>query len=301
MKAIVFDRYGPPEVLRLADIEEPRPGSGQVRVRVRAVGIQPFDTLVRQGRMDVPVRFPQRLGNEFSGVVDRVGDGVREWSAGEEVLGWAFMASLGEYAVAGADALVRKPAGMPWEVAGGLSSSGQTAYTALRELGVGAGETVLVHAAAGGAGTAAVQLARAWGAEVIGTASEANHAYLASLGATPVTYGDGLVERVRAAAPGGVHAALDAIGGQALRDSLDLVRDRNRIATLADHALAEELGVRGVRARLSAEQLNELVGLYQKGTLRVPIRATFPLERTADAHREVETGHGRGKVVVTLR
>ncbi|MQA88114.1 MAG: zinc-binding dehydrogenase [Streptosporangiales bacterium] len=300
MKAVVFGRHGPPEVLEIVDLEEPLPGPGQVRVRVRAAGIQPFDVGVRRGSLSFPVSFPQRLGNEFSGVVDRVGEGVGEWSEGDEVLGWAFMASLAEYAVAGVDALVRKPAGMPWDVAGAMSSSGHTAYTALRELGVGSGDTLLVHAAAGGVGTVAVQLARAWGAEVIGTASEANHEYLAGLGATPVAYGDGLVERVRAAAPGGVDAALDAVGGQALRESLALVWDRDRIATLVDHDLADELGVRGVRARRSLEQLEELVALYEKGALRIAIRATFPLEGIVDAHRLVETGHGRGKVVVTL-
>lgn len=300
MKAVVFDRHGPPEVVKIVDLEEPRPGPGQVRVRVRAGGIQPFDTLVRQGTMEFPVSFPQQLGNEFSGVVDRVGYGVSEWSEGDEVLGWAFMRSLAEYAVVGVDEVVRKPAGMPWDAAGGLSSSGQTAYTALRELDVGPGDTLLVHAAAGGAGTMAVQLARAWGAEVIGTASETNHEYLVGLGATPVAYGNGLVERVRAAAPDGVDVALDAVGGQALRDSLALVRDRSRIATLVDHDLADKLGVRGIRARRSVEQLDELVALYQKGALRITVRVTFPLEDIVDAHREVETGHGRGKVVVTL-
>lgn len=300
MKAIVFDRYGPPEVLRLADLDRPRPGPSQVRVRVRAAGIQPFDALVRQGRMEVPVNFPQQLGNEFAGVVDQVGSGVREWSDGDEVLGWAHMASLAEYTVADQDAIVGKPAAMPWQVAGGLGASGQTAATALRDLAVDSGETLLIHAAAGGAGTAAVQLGQAWGAAVIGTSSEANHEYIASLGATPVSYGSGLIERVRAAAPAGVDAALDAVGGQALHDSLALVRNKNRIATLVDHDLAGELGVRGVRARRSAAQLSEIVTLSQQGALHVTIRAMFPLEAIADAHRLIETGHGKGKIVVVL-
>lgn len=160
MKAVVFERHGSPEVLEIVDLEEPHPGPGQVRVRVRAAGIQPFDTGVRQGSLEVPVRFPQQLGNEFSGVVDQVGVGVGEWSEGDEVLGWAHMASLAECTVAGADAVVRKPLEMPWEVAGGLGASGQTALTALRELQVGAGDMLLVHAAAGGTGAVAVQLAR---------------------------------------------------------------------------------------------------------------------------------------------
>ncbi|MEO3827695.1 NADP-dependent oxidoreductase [Actinomadura sp. B10D3] len=297
---MVFGGFGPPEVLDIVELAVPDPGPGQVRVRVLAGGVQPFDTAVRRGVMGVPVSFPQQIGNEFAGVVDQVGAGVDAWSEGDEVFGWSHMSSLAEYAVAGVDAIVGKPAGMPWEVAGCLSASGQTALTALRELGVGSGDTVLVHAAAGGAGTMAVQIARAYGAEVIGTAGEANHEYLIELGATPITYGDGLVDRVRAAAPNGVDAVLDAVGGQALRDSLALVRDRSRIGTLVDHDLAVELGVRGIRARRAAEQLQQLVTLYDRGMLRVHIRATYPLEAVADAHREVETGHGRGKVVVTL-
>ncbi|MEO3824737.1 NADP-dependent oxidoreductase [Actinomadura sp. B10D3] len=300
MRAVVFERIGPPRVLDIVDLDRPCPGPGQVLVRVLAAGVQPFDTAVRRGVMGVPVSFPQQIGNEFAGVVDQVGAGVHAWSEGDEVLGWSHMALLTEYAVAGADAIVGKPAGMPWEVAGCLSASGQTALTALRELGVGSGDTVLVHAAAGGAGTMAVQIARAYGAEVIGTAGEANHEYLIELGATPIAYGDGLVDRVRAAAPNGVDAVLDAVGGQALRDSLALARDRSRIGTLVDLDLAVELGVRGIRARRAAEQLQQLVTLYESGMLRVHIRATYPLEAVADAHREVETGHGRGKVVVTF-
>lgn len=300
MKAVVFDEYGPPEVLDIVDLELPRPQSGQVRVRVHAGGIQPFDTAVRRGSMDVPARFPQQLGNEFAGVVDQVGDSVDAWSEGDEVLGWAPMTSLAEYAIAGAGAIVRKPADMPWEAAGCLGASGQTAYTALRELNIAAGDTLLIHAAAGGVGTMAVQLARAWGADVIGTASPVNHEYLYRLGAIPVAYGDGLIERVRAAAPNGVSAVLDAVGGQALHDSLAIVTDKTRIATLVDHDLAERLGVLGVRARRSARQLDELVALYQRRRLKVMVRARFPLDRIVDAHREVETGHGAGKVVVTL-
>jgi NADPH:quinone reductase-like Zn-dependent oxidoreductase len=250
--------------------------------------------------MGVPVRFPQQIGNEFSGVVDRVGDAVDGWSVGEDVLGWAHMSSLADYLVTDADAIVGKPPEMPWDVAGGLGASGQTALTALRELRVGAGDTLLVHAAAGGSGTVAVQLARERGARVIGTASAANHEYLAALGAIPIGYGDGLVERVRAIASDGVDAALDAVGGRALDDSIALVEDRSRIATLVEHARAAQLGVRGVRAQRSADQLRELVALYQEGALRIHIRARFPLEQVERAHRMVERGHGRGKVVIVV-
>lgn len=189
MRAVVFDRYGPPEVLRVVDLPEPHPAGDHIRVRVGAGGVQPFDTQVRRGSMGVPVPFPQQLGNEFSGVVDQVGSGVYKWSVGDEVLGWVGMSALAEYVVTSSDAVVRKPPDMPWEVAGTLGASGQTALTALRELGVTAGDTLLVHAAAGGAGSAVVQIARTRGAQVIGTASETHHAYLAGLGATPLSYG----------------------------------------------------------------------------------------------------------------
>jgi len=169
-----------------------------------------------------------------------------------------------------------------------------------RELGVGAGDTLLVHAAAGGVGTVAVQLARAWGAAAIGTASQRNHDYLRSLGAIPVAYGDGLADRVRAAAPQGIDAALDAAGDEALLVSAELVGDKSRIGTIVSFGLAPRLGVRAIRSQRSAARLEELVELYRQGRLRIPIRKTFPLERAADAHRELELRHGYGKVVLTI-
>lgn len=300
MRAVLVAEHGPPDVLKLAELDVPRHGPDQVRVRVRAAGIQPFDTYVRQGRPGFAAALPHQLGNEFSGIVDAVGSAVTGWSEGDAVLGWAAMTSLAEYVIADTAAIVAKPQHMPWDTAGTLSASGQTACTALRELHVGAGDTLLVHAAAGGAGSATVQLARHLGARVIGTASKANHGYLTSLGAIPVAYGAGLANRVRTHSPYGVDAALDAIGGQALRDSLALVPDKNRIATLVDHDLADELGVRGIRAQRSTEQLRAVVAAWRSGALRSTIRATFPLDEIADAHREVEHGHGAGKVVVTI-
>jgi NADPH:quinone reductase-like Zn-dependent oxidoreductase len=301
MRAAVFDRYGPPEVLRVVDLPAPVPRADQVRVRVRSAGVQPFDTYVRRGVPGFSAEaFPQQLGQEFSGVVDRPGRAVTGWVEGDEVLGWARLTSHAEYVVTDADAIVPKPGDMPWDAAGALSSSGQTAATALRALRLGPGQTVLIHAAAGGVGTMAVQVARARGARVIGTASTTNHAYLSDLGAIPVAYGPDLIDRVRAVAPDGVDAVLDAAGGQALQDSLDIVRDRSRIATLVDHDRADELGVCGVRARLGAGQLDELVALHQAGVLRVVIRAAFPLERIVDAHRAVEARHGAGKVVLRV-
>ncbi|MEE1827539.1 NADP-dependent oxidoreductase [Streptomyces sp. BE20] len=300
MKAVTVPRFGGPEVLRVAEVPDPVPGPGEVRVTVYAAGVQPVDLSVRAGLAPAGVEIAPGLvpGNEFAGVVDRLGPGTEGWAVGDEVLGFRLLGCSAERVVADGARLVRKPAGMPWEQAGALSASGQTAHLAFEQLKVDRGDTVLVHGAAGGVGTIAVQLARARGVTVIGTAGERNHDYLRELGAIPVTYGDGLVERVRAVAPQGVDAAFDAAGRGALEASVELVADRDRIGTVVDYPGAGRLGVRGIRGERTAARLAELVGLWEAGALRVEIADTFPLQRAADAHRLVGTGHVRGKVVL---
>ncbi|KYG25709.1 NADP-dependent oxidoreductase [Priestia endophytica] len=303
MKAAAISASGPPNVLKVMEFDNPHAGAGQVRVRIRAAGIQPFDLEVRSSGWAPPgleVRYPQILGNEFAGIIDQVGDKVTDFSVGSEVLGWALLACYAEYVVVSVDQIVHKPQNMPWEEAGAITASGQTAHTALQELGVDKGDTILIHAAAGGVGTFAVQLAQAWGATVIGTASERNHDYLRSLGAFPVTYGDDLVDRVRSLAPNGVNVAFDAAGDHALHASLELVENKDRIGTIVAFDLAEELGVRPIRSQRSVDRLAELVELYSQGKLQIYIRKAFPLHQAADAHREIESGHGRGKVVLTI-
>ncbi|MEU4411142.1 NADP-dependent oxidoreductase [Streptosporangium sp. NPDC023963] len=306
MKAAAFFEFGGPEVLRATELPTPEAGEGQVRVRIRAAGVQPFDLAIRAGWTPEGVggELPRVPGNEFAGVVDQVGAGVDGTvdgiSVGAEVLGFNLLSSYAEYVVVPAENVTPKPAKMPWEVAGGFTAGTQTAHIALRQLGVGEGDTVLVHAAAGAVGTAAVQLARLWGAAtVIGTAREENHDYLRELGATPVTYGEGLLERVRALAPGGVDMVLDGAGGEALEVSLQLVK-AERIVTLVEHGRAAELGVQRTQGVRLASRLAELAALYAEGRLVFPVRRTYPLERAADAHREVATGHGRGKVVLVM-
>ncbi|WP_406198719.1 NADP-dependent oxidoreductase [Kitasatospora sp. NBC_01560] len=301
MKAVTVPEFGGPEVLRVTELPTPTAGPGEVRVRVYATGVQPADLAVREGWAPpgVTVELPAVPGNEFAGVVDQLGEGSSGRQVGDEVLGFRVLHSHAEYVTVPASQLVAKPAGMPWEQAGSLSASGQTAHVALTELKVGRGETVLVHGASGGVGTIAVQLARAWGATVIGTASERNHDYLRELGAIPVTYGEGLADRVRAVAPQGVDAAFDAAGRGALEASLGLVADRDRIGTIVDYATAGRLGLRALRGPRTAERLAELVGLWESGGLRLEVAETFPLERAADAHRLVGGGHVRGKVVLT--
>jgi NADPH:quinone reductase-like Zn-dependent oxidoreductase len=239
-------------------------------------------------------------GNEFAGVVDQVGAEVTGVRPGDEVIGNCRLNAYAEYVVVPAAAVTAKPASMPWDEAGGFPAAVMTPHIALEEMGVGPGDTLLVHAAAGGVGTVAVQLARIAGATVIGTASERNHEYVRSLGATPVAYGEGLEERVRALAPDGVDAALDGAGGHALEVSLNLVKDRSRIITLVEHGRAAELGVRITPDRRSAARVAEAARFYDEGRLRIHVRGAFPLDRAADAHREVATGHGRGKVVLEV-
>ena len=302
MKALTFSRYGGPEVLEIIDVPEPAVGSGQVRVRVKAAGVQSFEAKLRRGELRgyVPVTFPQRLGNELAGVIEAVGDGVTAVSVGDEVLGFTTLQADAELVTVDATQVTRKPAEMGWEVAGALSAAGQTAYLALGSLEVGEDDVVLIHAAAGGVGTAATQLAVARGARVIGTASEGNHEYLRSLGATPVTYGQGLVERVRSIAPDGVDAALDAVGGVANDVSIAVVKDKARAGTIVDYAAAHRLGVRMLGGERSAEILAELAQMHVHGQLDVPVSLSVPMERAAEAHQQIDTGHSRGRVVLTI-
>ncbi|WP_441245991.1 NADP-dependent oxidoreductase [Kitasatospora sp. McL0602] len=301
MLASVFARPGGPEVLEVTELPVPKPGPGEVLVRVLAAGLQPSDTAVRRGWTPpgAVITLPAVPGNEFAGVVEQLGAGSYGWEKGDEVLGFHLLGGHAQYVAVPGDHLVAKPAAMSWEAAGSLSASGQTAHLALTELGVGAGDTLLVHGASGGVGTVAVQLARAWGATVIGTASEANHDYLRELGATPVAYGPGLAERLREAAPDGVDAVLDAAGRGALDASLPLVADRSRIGTITDYPAAQRLGVRGLRGPRTAARLAELTELWSAGGLRLEIAASYPLSHAAEAHRLVEAGHVRGKIVIT--
>ncbi|MGW7081745.1 NADP-dependent oxidoreductase [Streptomyces sp. NPDC054871] len=303
MKAAAVASFGPPDALRIHELETPNAGPGEVRVRVKTAGVQPFDAAIRRGWTPpfLAAKPPVVPGNEFAGVVDQLGDRVTGVETGTEVIGFSTLNAYAEYVVVPADQIVPKPAAMPWQVAGGFSGNGQGAHLALQAMQVGRGDTVLINAAAGALGSFAVQLALAWGAaKVIGTASEANHDYLRSLGAIPVAYGDGLVERVRAVAPDRVDAALDAVGPETLRACVELVKDPNRIRTMLSFDEAKELGVPLLGPGRSATRLAQLVDLYDEGAISVHIRGAYPLSEAAEAHRAVELGHGRGKIVIVV-
>ncbi len=299
MRAAVFDRYGPPEVLYVTDRPDPVAGPGEIRVAIRAAGVQPFDVAVRSGRMPrVPVTFPQTIGQEYAGVVDQVGADVDGFAPGDRVLGSTMLNGQASAVVVPAAGVVRLPEGLDLPTAAALVAAGQTASGALRELAAGPGDVLLVHAAAGSVGTVATQLARLAGASVIGTASPGNHAYLRQLGAVPVTYGEDLIAAVRAT--GLVPTvALDAAGGRAVAQSIELGVAPERTGTIVDDRAAASAGARVVRAPRDPARLAEVVALAARGVLTMPVRA-YPLSEVVAANAAVEAGHGRGKVVVIV-
>ncbi|MFF0744142.1 NADP-dependent oxidoreductase [Streptomyces sp. NPDC004111] len=307
MKAISYRAYGSPDVLEYGERPMPKLGPDSVLVKVRAASVNPVDWKVLGGYLDpvLDAVFPVVPGWDVAGVVERAGAAVTEFAPGDEVVGYVredFVSrgTFAEYVAAPVRTLARKPAGTSFEEAAGLPLAGLTAYQALnRSLKVRAGEKVLVHAAAGGVGSLAVQIARAQGAEVVGTAGEHNHAYVRSLGATPVTYGEGLAERVRAVAPDGVDAVLDLVGGEALQVSPQLLAEGGRLASVADGAVTG-LGGDYVFVRPDAADLAALGGLVERGELKVEVAAVYPLERVADAFRESMGGHTRGKIAIKV-
>ncbi|KPI00927.1 Alcohol dehydrogenase GroES domain protein [Actinobacteria bacterium OK074] len=315
MRALQFTEYGPPGVLHIAEVPPPHAGPGEVRVAVRASGVSPGETYIRAGTLRdvVPVTFPWRTGFDAAGVVDEVGDGVTGVRVGDEVFGMTSPAVRGANAdFAVLTAWARRPARWSWAEADGAAGSVETATRVLDRLGAGAGHTLLVQGAAGAVGTVAVQLAVARGAAVVGTASERNHGFLRTLGATPTTYGTGLAERVRALAPAGVDAVFDCAGG-ALPDLVAIAGGPGRVVTIAPDFTAADLGVHvshGAPAEESGEALGAradpvavhglalAVTLAEAGRLRVPVAAEFPLTEAAGAHELSETRHARGKIVL---
>jgi acetyl esterase len=302
--AIRYARYGGPDVLTLDEVPIPEPGPGEVRVAVRAAGVNGIDWKLRRGFFDRGqlAGGPAGTGVEFAGIVDALGAGVQDRSVGQAVFGHASSGAVATHVTTASESLLAKPDWLSFEQAASLPVAAETAYRCLRQLDVKEGQTLLVHAVAGGVGLVAAQLARAWGAEVVGTASPVHHAFLRELGVRPVTYGEGLAERVRAAAPEGVDAVLDGSGRDVLAMSVELTGDAERVVTIAD-GRAAEYGVRfstgADRAPLS-EVFTEVFPLMEWGALRMPIEKAFPLERAADAYRLSEEGHLRGKIVIVV-
>jgi len=303
-KAVRYDEFGGIDVLRIDEIDHPVPGNDQVLVQVKAAAINPGEAALRRGEMrDIfPSAFPSGQGSDLAGVVAEVGAGVDEFSVGDEVIGFCeTRASHAELVLVDANNLTLKPEGVPWEVAGSLYIAGSTAWGAVQSVKLEKGETVVISGAAGGVGSFAAQLARRAGATVIGLASEANHAWLQSHGVIALAYGDGVADRIKAAAPHGVDAFIDAYGDGYVELALALGVAIERIDTLIDFAAAAKYGVKsepGPNGRAGVEVLAEMAGLIAAGQLEVPIANVYPLTQVRQAYAELERRHTHGKIVL---
>ncbi|HEU5003467.1 MAG TPA: NADP-dependent oxidoreductase [Actinomycetota bacterium] len=310
--AVVATAYGGPEVLRLVDAPTAAPGPGEVLLDVRAAGTNPVDYKSYSGAFSRdPAALPMRLGLEASGMVTAVGQNAAgpagPIAVGDEVVAYRIQGAYASQVVVPAEAVVPKPPALSFEEAGGLLLAGATAVHCVSAAAITAGETVVIHGAAGGVGLMAVQLARIAGVRVVATASESRHAYLRELGAEPVTYGPGLLERIRSLAPVGVAAAIDTAGtDEAIDVSLALVADYHRVVSIAAVRRGFAEGIRvlggapgadpGTEIRAAARL--ELVRLAEARRLRVRVAATVPLTEVAEAHRLVARGHTFGKIVL---
>ncbi|WP_318216140.1 NADP-dependent oxidoreductase [Streptomyces sp. SCL15-6] len=297
MKKVIFAEFGGPDVLQLIDADEPHAGRGQIRIAVRAAGVNPVDWRIREGQVlgAHPIELPSGVGLDASGVVDEVGEGVEGVEVGDRVFGEG-SSTYAEFAVLSAWA--RVPEGLTYEEAAGYPSVVETALRVIREVGVQSGQTLLVSGASGGVGSAVLQIARDRGIKVIGTAGAANQEYLRSLGAIGTTYGEGWVERVREL--GHVDAALDLAGSGVIRELVELTGDAQKVISIADLG-APEFGVRfsGVAGSVP-EALAEAVGLISRGKLHIPVEKSYTLAEAAAAHIDSRAGHTRGRRVLVV-
>lgn len=304
-RAVRFDRYGDVDVLQVVEVPRPKPGRGQVLVRVIAAGINPGEAAIRKGWMKerYPASFPSGEGSDLAGVVEEVGEGVAALRAGDEVIGWSDeRASHAELVRVPVEQLIRRPGNVPWEQAGALFVAGTTAYAAVRAVKVTKGDTLVVSGAAGGVGSIVVQLAKNMGVTVIGLASEANRAWLESHGVVFVAYGEGVAERIRAATSGKIDAFIDTYGAGYVELALQLGIDKDRIDTIIDFDAVQKLGVKseGNAQGATVDVLSKLAEQISAGKLEVPIARVYPLDQVRDAYRELEQRHTRGKIVLRL-
>ncbi|MET9653388.1 MULTISPECIES: NADP-dependent oxidoreductase [unclassified Streptomyces] len=305
MRAMAYETYGGAEVLAAARLPLPKVAPGEVLVKVRCAAVNPVDWKIMAGGLDplMDVVYPVVPGWDVSGTIERVGIDVPEFEVGDEVMAYARKdyvhgGTFAEYVSVPVRALAAKPASLNWAQAAGLPLAGLTAYQLLTRLGTGVGDTVLVHGAAGGVGSIGVQIARALGARVIGTASLRNHDRLRGFGCEPVAYGDGLTARVRDLAPDGVSVVADFVGG-VLETTLAVLAEGGRHASIADHSV---LGAGGqwIWVRPVGEDLAALGQLSDAGQLTVDVAATFPLAELGAAFALSQEGHTPGKIVIEI-
>lgn len=306
MKAITYTAYATPAELALVDVPAPKVGPGEVLVRVKAAGVNPVDWKIAAGYLDpiLEVRHPVIPGWDAAGVVEAVGPDTFDYEVGDEVFGyvrkeWVELGTYAELVSAPVRTLARKPRALSFEQAAGIPLAGLTAYQSLIRAGLKAGETVVIHSAAGGTGSLGVQIAVALGLRVIGTAGEHNHDYLRSLGAEPVLYGEGLADRVRALAPEGVDAGLDFYGDGAVELLQSLVKERHRVVSIADYEAAAK-GAHQLWVRPDTADLTFLAELADRGALTVDIAHALPLREAARAWELSASGRTRGKIVLSV-
>ncbi|HEY9291245.1 MAG TPA: NADP-dependent oxidoreductase [Microlunatus sp.] len=306
MRAIAYEKFGPADLLQQVDLPRPHIGPDTILVRVKAAAVNPVDYKIREGYLEglIDAHFPVVPGWDVAGVVEQPGLDTPEFRAGDEVLAYARAdvvsgGTLAEYVAVPVRTAAHKPSGLSFEQAAALPLAGLTALQSVRRAGVADGSTVLVHAAAGGVGAFAVQLARHAGARVIGTASPDNHEFLRSLGAEPIDYHGDLVAAARALVPDGFDVILDYVGGAAIDTVPRLLKEGGVVASITDARARDEFGGQYVWVRPDAADLAELADLAARGVIKIEISEVFDLEHAADAHRAVESGHTRGKVVVT--
>ncbi|CAL9537047.1 Narbonolide_10-deoxymethynolide synthase PikA2, modules 3 and 4 [Streptomyces sp. enrichment culture] len=297
MKKVSYAEFGGPDVLRLIDADKPHAGPGEIRIAVRAAGVNPVDWRIREGQMRpaLPASLPAGVGLDAAGVVDEVGEGVTDVAVGDRVFGEG-TDTYAEFAVL--HAWARMPEGLPFEEAAGYPSVMETALRVLRECGIRPGQTLLVSGASGGVGSAVLQIARDRGITVVGTAGAANLAYLRGLGAHATTYAEGWPERVRAFTS--VDAALDLAGAGVVRELVELTGDPARVVSIADRT-APELGVRFSNVAGSVpDALKETVRLLEQGRLHIPVEKAYSLAEAAAAHTDSRAGHTRGRRVIVI-
>jgi NADPH:quinone reductase-like Zn-dependent oxidoreductase len=302
-RAVKFDHYGGIDVLNVVEEPRPVPGKGQVLVRVKAAGINPGEGAIREGKLakQYPSTFPSGEGSDLAGTVEEIGEDVKDIQAGDEIIGFTDnRSSHADWVVVEVDHLVPRPANVPWEQAGALFVVGTTAYAAVKAVGVKPGDTVVVSGAAGGVDSVAVQLAKNAGAKVIGLASEAAHSWLSSHGIIPVTYGEGMADRILDAANGQVDAFIDTHGDGYVDLAMELGIRTDRIDTIIDFEAAEKYGVKtaGSQEGAKAEILDELARLIATGRLEIPIARVYQLSDVREAYRELEQHHTHGKIVL---
>lgn len=301
MRAARFHAYGGVETLVVEQVPDPHPGPGEIRVRVAAAGVNPIDWKLRSGALQqfLPVELPAIPGRDAAGVVDEIGGGVQGVRVGDRVFG------LGGVTGASAELVILSawahvPATWSDGQAAGAGLASVTAMRGLNALGPLAGRTLLVEGAAGGVGSAAVEIAVARGATVIGTAGERNHEFLSSLGAVPTTYGPGLAQRLTTLAPRGIDIVLDTAASGSLADLVAIAGDAKRVATVADHVGGRRLGTHVVNAENDSALLSAAAELGGQGRYTPRVEETYPLERIADAHAHAERGRTRGKLVISV-